>query len=153
MVVQPIPKGYHSVTPCLTVSDARQAIAFYVEAFNAVEKCKFTGPNDKIMYAEILIGDSPIMLGEECQTMGNKSPKTLGGSPMSIYLYVPNLDAMFSQALKAGAVLKSPIESKFYGDRCGGVEDPFGYYWYLATRIEDVSPEEMQKRAQKAWGG
>jgi PhnB protein len=151
MPVQPIPKGYHTVTPCLTVSDAEKAIAFYKQAFNAVEKYRFTGPDNKIMHAEIMIGDSPIMLGSECAERGNKSPKTLGGSPMSIYLYISNLDSMFEQALKAGATLKHPIENKFYGDRSGAVEDPFGYHWHLATHIEDVSPEEMKKRTEEMW--
>ncbi len=153
MVVQPIPEGYHSITPCLSFVDSAQAIAFYEKAFGAVEKFRFAMPNGKISYAEMIIGDSSVMLGDENPEMGNKSPKTLGGSPMALYLYIKDIDQVVAQAVKEGAVLRQPIENKFYGDRVGVVEDPFGYSWYLATHVEDVSPEEMGKRAQKFYKG
>lgn len=148
--VRPIPEGYHTVTPYLILDNAVRALDFYQRAFGAVELFRMPGPGGKIGHAEIKIGDSPIMLADEHPDMGARSPKSIGGSPISIMLYVENVDAFVDKAVKAGAKLVRPIENKFYGDRTGGLEDPFGYQWYIATHIEDVSPEEMERRAASA---
>jgi PhnB protein len=145
--VKAIPDGYHSVTPYLILHDAARAIEFYQQAFGAAELFRMPGPDGRIGHAEIRIGDSLIMLADENPEMGARSPKTMGGSPILILLYVEEVDAVVAQAVAAGAKLIRPIENKFYGDRTGGLEDPFGYQWYISTHVEDVSPEEIERRA------
>ncbi len=148
--VKPIPDGYHSVTPYLIIKGAAEAIDFYKQAFAAKELFRMPQPDGKIGHAEIKIGDSPIMLADEHPEMGHVSPKTLGGSPVSILLYVEDVDAVFKQAITAGAHEKMPVEDKFYGDRGGSLTDPFGHIWHIATHTEDVTPEEMEKRMAAA---
>lgn len=145
-----IPDGYHNVTPYLIVSDAAAAIEFYKKAFGATELMRMPKPNGKIGHAEIRIGDSPIMLADEAPEAGARSPRTIGGSPVSIFLYVDDVDTVFTKAVNGGAKVQRPLADQFYGDRTGGVEDPFGHLWYIATHVEDVSPEEMKKRAAAA---
>lgn len=146
--VKPIPEGYHSVTPYLIVKGAAGAIEFYKKAFGATELMRMAQPDGTIGHAEIKIGDSPIMLAEEVPEMGARSPQSLGGSPVSILLYVEDVDALFSQAVAAGAKVLRPVKDQFYGDRSGGVTDPFGHVWYIATHKEDLSPDELDKRAK-----
>jgi PhnB protein len=148
--MKPIPEGYHTATPYLIVKDAAGAIEFYKKAFGATELMRMPGPGGKIGHAEIKIGDSPIMLADEVPGMGFHSPESLGGSPISILLYVEDVDLVFSEALAAGAKVQRLVADQFYGDRTGGVTDPFGHVWYIATHKEDVSPEEMKKRAAAA---
>jgi PhnB protein len=150
MPVPTTPAGYHSVTPYLTASDAAAAIEFYKAAFGAVETCRLTMPDGSICHAEVKIGDSHIMLGQECPAWGNKSPLSLGGTPTGLCVYVPDVDAQFAQAVAAGAKVDKAIEDQFYGDRSGTVTDPFGHKWTLATHVEDVAPAEMQARME-AW--
>jgi len=145
--VQPIPEGYHTATPYLIVSGAARAIEFYKKAFGATELFRMAQPDGRIGHAEIKIGNSPIMLADEFPEMGARSPQSLGGSAVSILLYVEDVDALFSQAVAAGAKVLRPVEDKFYGDRSGGVVDPFGHQWHIATHKEDIAPEELQKRA------
>jgi PhnB protein len=145
-----IPDGYHSATPYLIVNDAAAAIEFYKKAFGATELMRMPKPNGKIGHAEIKIGDSPIMLADEAPEVGARSPRTIGGSPVSILLYVDDVDTTFTKAVNGGAKVQRPVADQFYGDRTGGVEDPFGHLWYIATHVEDVSPEEMKKRAAAA---
>jgi PhnB protein len=145
-----IPDGYHNVTPYLIVNDAAAAIEFYKKAFGATELMRMPKPNGKIGHAEIRIGDSPIMLADEAPEMGARSPRTFGGSPVSIFLYVDDVDTTFARAVNGGAQVQRPLADQFYGDRTGGVEDPFGHVWYIATHVEDVSPEDMKKRAAAA---
>ena len=147
---KPIPDGYHTATPYLIVKGAAQAIDFYKKAFGATELMRMPQPGGKIGHAEIKIGDSPIMLADESPDVGARSPQSIGGSPVSIMLYVEDVDRIFSQAVAAGAKVKRPVADQFYGDRTGGIEDPFGHLWYIATHKEDVSPEEMRKRAAAA---
>jgi PhnB protein len=146
MAVSPIPPGYHTVTPYLSIKGAARAIDFYKKAFGATELCRLTGPNGSVGHAEIKIGDSPVMLSDECPDMGSKSPETLGGSPAGIALYVEDADAIFARAIAAGAVEVRPLKDQFWGDRSGTVRDPFGYSWTICTHKEDVSPQEMQSR-------
>jgi PhnB protein len=147
---KPIPEGYHNATPYLIVNDAAAAIEFYKTAFGAKELMRMPKPNGKIGHAEIKIGDSPIMLADEAPEVGARSPRTIGGSPVSIFLYVEDVDTTFNKAVKAGAKVQRPLADQFYGDRTGGIEDPFGHVWYVATHVEDVPPEEMKKRAAAA---
>lgn len=151
--VQPIPQGYHTATPYLFVNGAAKAIEFYKRAFGATELFRMTQPDGKVGHAEIKIGDSPIMLADEFPEMGARSPQALGGSPVMIYLYVEDVDAVFTQAVAAGAKVTRPVKDQFYGDRSGGVTDPFGHLWYIATHKEDVSSEEMKRRAAAQHGG
>jgi PhnB protein len=151
--VNPIPEGYHSVTPYLIIKGASDAIEFYKKAFGATELFRMAQPDGRVGHAEIRIGDSTIMLADEFPEMGHKSPKTLGGSPVSLLIYVEGVDAIFAQAIAAGAAEDKPVEDKFYGDRGGSLVDPFGHIWHIATHTEDLSPEEMQKRATAAAAG
>jgi PhnB protein len=153
MAVKPIPDGYHSVTPYLIVHDAAAALDFYKKAFGAVETVRMPSPGGKVGHAEIRIGDSVVMLADEFPEMQHKSARTMGGSPISLMIYVEDVDARVAQAVAAGGKLVRPVADQFYGDRTGGVDDPFGYHWYLATHVEDVPPDELKKRAQKAMGG
>jgi PhnB protein len=143
---QPVPNGHHTVTPYVVVSDGAAAIAFYSKAFGATELYRMDGPDGKIMHAEMLIGDSPVMLSDEFPEMGAKSPKAYQGSPVHLFLYVPDVDAWFKRAVDAGATVAAPVQDMFWGDRFGQVTDPFGHTWQIAMHVEDVSPEEMQKR-------
>ena len=145
--VKPIPEGYHTVTPILIVNDAASALEFYKQAFGAKELFRMERPDGKIAHSEIRIGNSPIMLADECPEMTTRSPQSLGGSPVSLYLYVEDVDALAEQAVAAGAKLVRPVEDKFYGDRSGSFEDPFGHQWHIATHKEDVPSEEIYKRA------
>jgi PhnB protein len=144
--VRPIPEGYHSVTPYLIVDGAAAAIEFYKKVFDATEVMRMPAPGGRIGHAEIKIGDSHIMLADENPEMNARSPKSVGGSPLSLLLYVDDVDKTVERAVAAGAKLERPVEDKFYGDRMGAIEDPFGHQWYVGTHIEDVSPEEMKKR-------
>jgi PhnB protein len=153
MSVKPIPEGYHSLTPYLIIRGATEAIEFYKKAFGATELFRFPAPEGKIGHAEMKIGDSPIMLADEFPDMGYKGPQTLGGSAVSLMVYVDDVDATFTQAVGAGATVKEAVSDKFYGDRMGTVVDPFGHVWHVATHKEDVSVEEMQRRAKAAHGG
>ncbi|MBL0209784.1 MAG: VOC family protein [Holophagaceae bacterium] len=146
--VKPIPEGYHSVTPYLIVRGAAKALEFYKQAFGAVELFRMEAPDGRIGHAEIRIGDSPIMLADEHPDMGAKSPETWGGSPVSLMLYVEDVDRVFARAVEAGATVERPLADQFYGDRTGGLKDPFGHVWYVATHIEDVPPEELDRRAK-----
>ena len=143
---KPIPDGYHTVTPYLIVKDAAKALDFYQRAFGATELMRFPGPGGKIMHAEIKIGDSPIMLADEFPQMGAIAPQSAGGSPVGICLYVEDVDKLFAQAVAAGGKAERPVQNQFYGDRSGTLVDPFGHRWTIGTHIEDVSPEEMQRR-------
>ena len=146
MTVTPIPPGFHTVTPYLIVDDAARAVEFYKQAFEAQELMRLSAPGGKILHAEIKIGDSLIMLADEFPEMGARSPKSLGGTPVSIYVYVPHVDAVAARAVAAGAKVVKAVQDQFYGDRSGLFEDPFGHRWSLGTHIEDVSPAEMEKR-------
>jgi PhnB protein len=144
--VKPVPDGYHTVTPHLAVRDAAAALAFYARAFGAEELFRMPGPGGVVMHAEVRIGDSIVMLGEEDPTRGASSPKTIGGSPVSLLLYLKDVDASFARAAQAGCTVEMPPTDMFWGDRYGKVQDPFGHHWALATHKEDLSPEEMAKR-------
>lgn len=148
MAIKPIPDGYHTLTPYLAVNGAAQAIDFYKRAFGAVERYRLAAPNGTaVWHAEIQIGDSIIMLADESPERGAPSPHSLNGSPCSFLLYVENVDAVFRRAVEAGATVAQPLENRFYGDRVGSLVDPFGHRWDLATHVEDVSPEEIRRRA------
>src|ERR1700730_17918222 len=151
--VKPIPDGYHSVTPYLIIKGAADAIEFYKKAFGATELFRMPQPDGRIGHAEIKIGDSAIMLADEFPEMKYLSPQTLGGSSVSLLLYVEDVDSVFNQAIAVGGREERPIEDKFYGDRGGSLVDPFGHTWHIATHKEDVSPEEMEKRAAAAHHG
>jgi PhnB protein len=144
-----IPEGYNTVTPYLIVDGAERALAFYKKAFGAKEVMRFDGPGGKVGHAEIRIGNSPVMLADEFPDMGAKGPQAFGGSPVSLHLYVEDVDALAKQAVAAGAKLTRPVADQFYGDRLGSVTDPFGHVWHIATHKEDLTPEEMKKRADK----
>jgi PhnB protein len=143
--VKPIPEGFHTATPFLTVDNGPKALDFYKRAFGAKEVMRMEGPDGKIGYAEIQIGDSRITLSDEFSNM-NKSAKALGGSPVAIMLYVEDADTLFKQAVGAGAKEVQPMKDQFFGDRTGSVTDPFGHRWYVCTHIEDVSPAELKRR-------
>ena len=147
------PKGYHTVTPSLFVAGAARAIDFYKKALGAEELMRFPGPDGKIMHAEIKVGDSIIMLADEYPDMCFLSPKTIGGTPVMMYIYVPDVDALTKRAAAAGATIKRPPTDQFYGDRSGQFADPFGHRWNVASHIEDVAPDEMERRAAQAMGG
>jgi PhnB protein len=142
-----IPEGYHTATPYLIIKGAAKAIEFYKKAFGAQEMMRMAQPDGRIGHAEIKIGDSPIMIADEFPEMGARSPQSLGGSPVSILLYVEDVDAFAKQAVTAGTKVVRPVKDQFYGDRSGSFEDPFGHQWHIATHVEDVAPEEMHKRA------
>ncbi len=147
---KPIPDGYHSVTPYLIVQDGARALEFYQRAFGAKEVHRMDGPNGKIMHAEFKIGDSMVMLSDEMPQAGTKSPQSLGGTTVGIFVYVTDVDSVFNQAVGAGAKAEMPPADMFWGDRYGKVSDPFGHQWSLATHKEDIAPQEMQKRAAEA---
>ena len=145
---QAIPKGYHTITPSLFVSGAERAIEFYKKAFGAEERMRFPAPDGTIMHAELLIGDSIVMLADEMPDQGGRGPKSIGGTPVSFFVYRENVDAAWKQAVEAGATPIMPLADQFWGDRTGCVEDPFGHRWWLAQHIQDLSFEELQKGAE-----
>ena len=144
-----IPEGYHSVTPYLIIKGAADAIDFYKRAFGATEVMRMASPDGKIGHAEIAIGDSHIMLADEQPAMGHRSPQSIGGTGVSLMVYIERVDDVFKRAIAAGARELQPIKDQFYGDRSGTLQDPFGHVWTVATHVEDVPPEEMHKRAEK----
>jgi PhnB protein len=144
--VKAIPEGFHTFTPYLIIKNADAAIKFYEKAFNAKEMFRMPRPDGKIGHADILIGNSHIMLAEEVPSMNMLGPDTIGNSSVSLHLYVENVDEAFQQAINAGATEFRPLQNQFYGDRSGMVKDPFGYCWSIATHVEDVPPEELQRR-------
>jgi PhnB protein len=150
---QPIPAGYHTVTPYLVCRGAAGAIDFYKRAFGAKEKVRMPGPGGTVAHAEIQIGDSRVMLGEETPEMGAKSPEMLGGSPVGVFLYVKNVDAFTNKAIGAGATVLMPVQDMFWGDRYGKLKDPFGHEWSVATHKEDLTAKQMAKRVQAAMSG
>ncbi|HWW74682.1 MAG TPA: VOC family protein [Pyrinomonadaceae bacterium] len=145
-------EGYHSVTPCLCVSDAARAIEFYKEAFGATEIKRMEMPDGKIGHAEILIGDSHVALADEFPEMDFRSPQSIGGTATQFVLYDEDVDACVERAVAAGAKLTRPVKDQFYGDRSGSIEDPFGHHWYIATHVEDLSPEEVKRRMDAEMG-
>jgi len=151
--VKTIPEGYHSVTPYLCIDGAAEAIEFYKKAFGAKELSRMPAPGGKVGHAEVQIGDSHVMLADEFPEMGFRSPKSVGGTPVMMHLYVEDVDATVTRAASAGAKVVRAVEDQFYGDRGGKIEDPFGHSWYVSTHVEDVSPEELEKRAAAMFAG
>lgn len=150
-MTKPIPEGFHSVTPMFMFKDSRKAIEFYKKAFGAQERFAMPGPDGKgVMHAEVLVGDSIIMMGDEHPQEICKSAETMGGSPISFFFYVDNVDAAFRRAVEAGATAKMPVQDMFWGDRVGTVQDPFGYSWMLGTHVKDLTPEEIAEGAKAA---
>jgi len=147
MAVKPIPDDYTAATPYLCIKDASRAIEFYKKAFGARETMRMTQPDGRIGHAEIRIGRAPVMLADEFPEIDFRSPQTLGGTPVNILVYVENVDGLAAQAQAAGATIKRPVADQFYGDRVVVLSDPFGHSWSFATHIEDVAPDEMNKRA------
>ncbi len=141
-----IPKGYHSITPYLIVNNAANAIDFYKKIFGAKEVMRMQQPGGKVAHAELKVGDAKFMLADEHPEMNAHSPQAYGGSPVSIHLYVKDVDTIFARAISAGAKLIRPVDNMFYGDRCGTLEDPYGHKWHVSTHIEDVTPAKMKKR-------
>jgi PhnB protein len=150
--VAPIPAGYHTVTPHLVCRGAAKAIEFYKKAFGAEEVLRLAMPDGRLAHAEINIGGSMIMLHDEAPDWKAFSPQTVGDTSVSIMLYVNDVDAVFKRAIAAGATSTMEVADQFYGDRAGGLKDPFGHKWHIATHIEDVAPDEIQLRAAKMFG-
>ena len=151
--VKPIPDGYHQVTPYLAIKGAAEAIDFYKKVFGAKERLRMNAPNGLIGHAEVEIGDSVLMLADEFPPMEFLGPKSRGGTSVTIHLYVRDCDAVFARAVAAGGTVKRPLKDEFYGDRTSAVEDPFGHIWHISTHKEDLSPKELQRRAQEAMKG
>jgi PhnB protein len=147
--VKPIPDGYHSVTPYLTVNDAAKAIDFYKRAFDATEVVRMQSPHGKVMHAEIRIGDSMVMLADEMPGADTRSPQSLGGTTSAVFIYTKDVDATYQKAVSAGAKAIAQPTDMFWGDRYGKLTDPFGHSWGLATHKEDVAPEEMKRRSEE----
>jgi PhnB protein len=152
-VTQRIPDGYRGATPYLCIKDAARALEFYKSAFGAKEVTRMPQENGRIGHAEIRIGDAAVMLADEFPDMGLRSPQALGGSPVNILVYVDDVDRFVERAVKAGAKVTKPVADQFYGDRLGCIDDPFGHSWSFATHVEDVSPDEMKRRAQRQGKG
>jgi PhnB protein len=150
MAVRPIPEGYHSVTPYLTVDNAAKAIEHYAKAFGAKERVRMDAPGGKIGHAELEIGDSLVMLSDALPQFAARPPKELGGTSASVFLYVQDVDEVVKQAVDAGATVEMEVADQFWGDRFGTVRDPFGHLWSIATHVEDVPPEEVAERAKAA---
>jgi PhnB protein len=150
MATQPIPEGYHTVTPYLAVDDATEAIEFYTKAFGAKERVRMETPDGKVGHAELEIGDSLVMLSDPFPQASTKPPNELGGTSVSVFLYVEDVDAVVKQAVDSGATVSMEVADQFWGDRFGSVRDPFGHLWSIATHVEDVPPEEMAERAKAA---
>lgn len=153
MAVKAIPEGFNSVTPHIVIKGAGAAMDFYKKAFGAEEVMRMPAPDGSIMHGELKLGNSRIMIAEENPQMGCQSPQTLGGSPVSIHLYVNDADSFYNIAVKAGATPIMPLTNMFWGDRYGMVADPFGHKWSIATHVEDVTPEECGRRMEKAFAG
>lgn len=151
--VQPIPDDYPRVTPALLVDGGADAIAFYVDVLGATERLRMDGPGGKVGHAELELGDSLLMVADEQPDMGMPGPRSVGGSPVTLHVYVEDVDAVFDRALGAGATVVEPVTLQFYGDRSGRFEDPFGHSWNVATHVEDVSQEEMARRAAEWMAG
>jgi PhnB protein len=150
MAVEPIPEGYHTVTPYLTVDDAASAIEYYKKAFGATERLRMDTPDGKVGHAELEIGDSLVMLSDPTPEATTRPPSELGGTSAGIFLYVDDVDAVVKKALRAGATVTMEVADQFWGDRFGSIRDPFGHEWSIATHIEDVPSEEMAERAKAA---
>jgi PhnB protein len=148
MAVKPIPEGYEAVTPYLVVNDAAGAIEFYKQALGATEMFRMAGPDGRVGHAEIKIGRGIVMLADEFPQMGATSPKTLGGSPVGLLVYVDDVDAVAARVVAAGAKTLRPVQDQFYGDRSGTFEDPYGHKWTISTHKEDVPPDEMRRRSE-----
>ncbi len=144
--VKPVPEGYHNVTPYLVIKGAAAAIDFYKRVFGAAEMFRMPMPDGRIGHAELKIGDSVVMLADESPEAEAISPKTLGGTTVGLMIYVDNADSVFNKAVSMGAKVKKPMADQFYGDRNGTLEDPWGHKWTISTHVEDVTPEEMNKR-------
>jgi PhnB protein len=151
MAVEPVPEGYHTATPYLAVDDAAEAIEFYKKAFGAKERVRMEAPDGRIGHAELEIGDSLVMLSDPFPQATTRTPKELGGTTASVFLYVEDVDALAKRAVDAGATVTMEVADQFWGDRFGSVTDPFGHAWSIATHVEDVPPEEMAERAKAAF--
>ena len=149
MATKPIPEGYHTTTPYLAVDDAAEAIEYYKKAFGAKERVRMSAPGGKIGHAELEIGDSLVMLADALPQFTTRPPKELGGTSVSVFMYVEDVDAVVKRAVDAGATITMEVADQFWGDRLGSVKDPFGHVWSIATHVEDVSPEEMERRASE----
>jgi PhnB protein len=147
---KPIPEGYHTITPTLTVSDCARALDFYKKAFGAQERMRADGPGGKVWHAEITIGDSIVMVNDEFPEQGAVAPSTIGGSPVGLWVYTDDVDAAYERAVEAGATTDMEPDDMFWGDRLCALRDPYGHKWTLATHVEDVSPEDMEKRQKAA---
>jgi PhnB protein len=145
-----IPKGYNTVTPYLVIKGAAKAIDYYKNVFGATVVERMDAPDGRVGHAELQIGDSRIMLADENPQMGYRSAETIGASPVSLYVYIPDCDKVVAKAVAEGAKILKPVADQFYGDRSGFIQDPFGHLWGIATHIEDVSPKELEERAKKA---
>ena len=152
-MTNPIPDGYPRVRPYLIVDGAAEAIDFYCSILGATERMRMGAPNGRVGHAELEIGNSVIMLADEHPEMGIRGPRAMGGSPVSLHVYVDDVDSVFERAIEGGAQELRAVENRFYGDRTGGFEDPFGHRWDVATHVEDVPPDEMAKRAEAAMSG
>jgi PhnB protein len=150
MATQPIPEGYHTVTPYLAVEDATEAIEYYTKAFDAKERVRMETPDGKVGHAELEIGDSLVMLSDPFPQASTKPPNELGGTSVSVFMYVEDVDAVVKRAVDAGAMVTMEVADQFWGDRFGSVKDPFGHLWSIATHVEDVPPKEMAERAKAA---
>ena len=150
MATKSIPDGYHSVTPYLIIKGAAKAIEFYQRAFGATELMRMNGPDGRIAHAEIKIGDSAVMLADEAPDMGHRSPQSLGGAGVGLMVYVDRVDEVYKRAITAGAKEVRPVKDQFYGDRSGTLQDPFGHTWTIATHVEDIAPDELRRRMEKA---
>jgi PhnB protein len=150
MAVKPIPEGYHTVTPYLAVDDAVEAIEYYKNAFGATERVRMEAPGGKIGHAELEIGDALVMLSDPLPQFSTRPPTELGGTSVSVFMYVEDVDAVVKRAVDAGATITMEVADQFWGDRFGSVQDPFGHLWSIATHVEDVPPEEMAERAKAA---
>ena len=151
--LKPIPEGYPRVTPYLHVDGAEAALGFYKDVLGAEERMRMPGPGGKLGHAELEIGESVIMLADEFPDMGVRGPRTIGGTAVTLHVYVEDVDTVFEAALAAGATAVQPVENRFYGDRVGQFEDPFGHRWSIASHIEDVPPDEMERRMSEAMAG
>jgi PhnB protein len=151
-MAKPIPAGYHTVTPYLTLDDAAAAIEFYKDAFGASERARMETPDGKIGHAELEIGDSIVMLADAMPQSTTKPPSELGGTSVGVFLYVKDVDKVVAQAQKAGAAITQEVADQFWGDRFGSLKDPYGHVWSIATHVEDLTPEEIADRAKKAMG-
>lgn len=149
--IEKIPKNYHSITPVLIVNNGDEAIEFYKKGFGVEERYRMKGPDGRVAHAELKLGDSVFMLSDEYPEMECHSPKTIGGSPVSMYVYVDDVDSVFNKAISAGAKALDPVKDQFWGDRHGRLEDPFGHLWSIATHKKDLSEEEMKKAGEAAF--